>query len=75
MRLKYVGERAFRNRLAEFSYDEKEEERFKKIAHALEEYGYKIDTGIYLWAAIEVEDFEEFKEVKRDFQHLRRSIK
>lgn len=78
MTLNYVGERAFNernHRLAEFSYKENEEERFMRIASALEEYGYKIDTGVEGWAAIEVDDMTEFEEIKKDFQYLRRTIK
>ncbi len=75
MTLKYVGARAFEHRLAEFSYEDKEEDRFIKIAEALEEEGYKIDTGVEGWAAIKVEDRDEFEEIKKDFQRLRRAIK
>ena len=75
MTLNYVGERKYNERLAEFSYKENEEERFMKIASALEEYGYKIDTGVEGWAAIVVDDRNEFEEVKKDFQHLRKAIK
>lgn len=75
MTLKYVGERAFNRRLAEFSYEENEEDRFMDIAEALEEEGYKIDTGVYGWAAIVVEDRDEFEEVKKAFQRLRRTIR
>ena len=75
MTLNYVGKRAFEKRLAEFSYEENEAERFMKIANALEEYGYKIDTGVEGWAAIEVDDRSEFEEVKKDFRYLRRTIK
>lgn len=75
MTLRYVGERAFDHRLAEFSYEDHEEDRFMRIANALEEEGYKIDTGIANWAAIKVEDRDEFEEVKRDFQRLRRTIR
>ena len=75
MTLKYVGERAYDHRLAEFTYEEHEEERFFKIAEELKEEGYNIDTGVEGWAAIRVEDRNEFEEVKRDFQRIRRSIK
>lgn len=75
MTLRYVGERAFDRRLAEFNYTEKEEERFDRIAHQLEDEGYKVDSGVEFWAAIEVEDRKEFEEVKRAFQRLRREIK
>ena len=75
MTLKYVGERAFDRRLAEFTYDDHEEERFMKIADALQEAGYDIDTGVQNWAAIKVEDRDEFDEVKELFQDLRRKIK
>lgn len=75
MTLKYVGERAFNCRLAEFSYEEHEDDRFMRIANALEEEGYKIDTGVEGWAAIKVENRNEFEEVKRIFQALRRTIR
>lgn len=75
MKLNYVGNRAFEKRLAEFSYEENEAERFMKIADALNEYGYKIDTGVEGWAAIEIDDHSEFEEIKKDFQYLRRITK
>lgn len=74
MTLKYVGSRAFDYPLAEFSYEEHEEDRFMKIAEALKSEGYKIDTGVQGWAAIRLEDYSEFEEVKRIFQKLRRGI-
>lgn len=75
MTLKYVGERAFKQRLAEFTYEDREEDRFMRIAEALEEEGYKIDTGVENWAAIVVDDRDEFEEVKKTFQRLRRTIR
>ncbi len=75
MTLKYVGSRAYKHRLAEFSYEDKEEDRFMKIAEALREEGYEMDTGVEYWAAIKVEDRKEFDEIKKAFQRLRRSIK
>ncbi len=75
MTLKYVGKRAFDERLAEFNYTEKETERFDRIAEELENEGYKVDSGVEGWAAIKVEDRDEFEEIKKDFQRLRRAIK
>lgn len=75
MTLKYVGSRAFNHRLAEFRYEDHEEERFMKIAEAFEEAGYKIDTGVQNWATIKVDDKDEFDEIKELFKDLKRKIK
>lgn len=76
MKLTYVGKRQFKNRLAEFSYTDGEEERFMKIAEYLQnECGYDIDTGVANWAAIEVEDKEEFDKVMQDFKEAKKIIK
>lgn len=75
MTLKYVGSRAFRHRLAEFSYDDHEEDRFDKIVEALRAEGYEVDNGVENWAAIRVCDREEFDEVKELFQQLKKDIK
>lgn len=74
MTLNYIGSRANKERLAEFSYENKEENRFMRIAEALRREGYDIDVGVQNWAAIKVEDRAEFDKVKRDFQRLRRKI-
>lgn len=75
MTLKYVGTRQYDHRIAEFSYNEQEYERFMRIAEALEDEGWKIDTGVEFWAVIAVEDRSEFEEVKKDFQRIRKAIK
>lgn len=74
MTLKYVGSKAFDYPLAEFNYEEEESERFMRIAQALEDEGYKIDTGVQGWAAIRVEDRSEFEEIKRIWKNLKRKI-
>lgn len=75
MTIKYVGSRAFDHPIAEFSYTAKEEERFFKIVEALEEEGWKIVAGIEGWAAIAVFDKEEYNEVNKDFQRLKKQTK
>lgn len=75
MEIHYVGEREFRQRLAEFSYEDKEEDRFFAIAKAMEERGWNIDVGVQNWAAIDVIDRNEYEEVKADWMELKRAIK
>lgn len=75
MTLNYVGNRAFKTRLAEFEYSEKEEKRFMKIAGFMKKEGWNIDTGVEGWAAIEVEDREQFNEVMADFKKAKKLIK
>lgn len=75
MEVHYVGKREFRQRLAEFSYEDKEEDRFFAIAKAMEERGWNIDVGVQNWAAIEVVDRNEYEEVKSDWIELKKTIK
>lgn len=75
MEVHYVGKREFRRRLAEFSYEDKEEDRFFAIAKEMEERGWDIDVGVQNWAAIEVMDRGEYEEVKADWMELKREIK
>lgn len=75
MEVHYVGKREFRQRLAEFSYEDKEEDRFFAIAKAMEERGWDIDVGVQNWAAIEVMDRGEYEEVKADWMELKREIR
>ena len=75
MEIHYVGKREFRQRLAEFSYEDEEEDRFFAIAKAMEEKGWKIDVGVQNWAAIEVMDRDEYEEVKADWMKIKRAIK
>lgn len=75
MNLKYVGNRAFGMRLAEFSCSENEEERLLRIADYLRGQGWKVDTGCELWAAIEVADRQEFDYVMDDYKDAKKIIK
>ena len=75
MTLNYVGSRAFKTRLAEFGYEDKEEARFLKIIEKLEMQGWDIDASVENWAACEVENFEEFEMLKHDWQAARRAVK
>lgn len=75
MTIKYIGSRAFDYPIVEFSYTAKEEDRFFRIVEALEEEGWKIDTSVEGWAAIAVFDKEEYNEVNKDFQRLKKEIK
>lgn len=74
MTLKYVGIRAFRERLAEFGYSEEEEEHFMKIADYLREAGWNIDTGCENWAAIKITNKEEFNHVMEDFKKAKKCL-
>lgn len=75
MTLKYVGKRAFKMRLGEFGYSEKEEGRAAKIFEYLKKQGWDIDTGVYEWAAVEVADRAEFDYLMADFKAAKRIIK
>lgn len=75
MDIHYVGKREFRQRLAEFNYNDEEEDRFFRIADAMRKEGWNIDVGVQHWAAIEVFDREEYQEVKSDWLRLKRIIK
>lgn len=75
MEIHYVGKREFRQRLAEFSYEDKEEDRFFAIAKAMEERGWDIDVGVQNWAAIEIVDRDEYEKVKEDWMELKKAIK
>ena len=75
MTLKYVGGRQFKDRLAEFTYTDDEEERFDKIAEYLRHAGYEIDVGVMNWAAIRVEDKAEFDAVMEDWKKAKKLIR
>lgn len=83
MTLSYVGNRENNKiggscrgkRFAEFTYTDKEEERFFKIVECLEMQGYNIDTGVMNWAVCEVENKAEFDSVKEAFQKAKKIIK
>lgn len=75
MTINYVGSRQFKNRLAEFSYEDNEFERFMKIAAYMKELGWNIDTGVYNWAAIAVADRGEYEDVLADYKEAKRLIK
>lgn len=74
MTIKYVGNRAFEKRLAEFSYNEKEEKKADLIIELLRDCGYKVDDGVYGWAAIVVEDREEYEDVKKDYKEIKKKV-
>lgn len=75
MEIHYVGKKAFRQRLAEFTYEDKEEDRFFAIAKAMETRGWDIDVGVQNWAAIKVDDRNEYEEIKSDWIELKKTIK
>ena len=75
MTIQYVGSRQFRMRLAEFSYTDKEEARFMKIADHLRGLGYDVDTGVENWAAIRVSDRDEYEQVLEDYKEAKKLIK
>ena len=74
MTIKYVGNRAFEARLAEFAYTEKEEKKAEMIIELLKDRGYKVDDGVYGWAAIKVEDREEYEDVKNDYKEIKKKV-
>lgn len=75
MTVKYVGNRQFKNRLAEFTYEDREEARFDKIAEYLRNEGYDIDTSVANWAAIEVADRDEYEQVVETYKKAKKMIK
>lgn len=75
MEIHYVGKKVFRQRLAEFTYEDKEEDRFFAIAKAMEARGWNIDVRVQNWAAIEIVDHNEFEEVKLDWIELKKDNK
>lgn len=78
MTIKYVGNRASNLRgirMAEFTYAEKEAEKFLRIVDKLKAMGWKVDTGVECWAAIMVEDKAEFDSVKADYKEVKKTIK
>lgn len=75
MTIKYVGNRQFKTRLAEFTYEDHEEARFEKIAEYMRSEGYDIDTGCANWAAIEVDDRNEYEQVVETYKKAKKMIK
>ena len=75
MTIKYVGNRQFKTRLAEFTYEDHEEARFDKIAEFMRNEGYDIDTGCENWAAIEVVDRNEYEQVVETYKKAKKQIK
>lgn len=75
MTLNYVGERAFKMRMGEFTYREEEEERAFKIFEYLREQGWDIDTGVYEWAGVNVADKEEYNCLMADFKCAKKLFK
>ena len=54
-------------RIAEISYDEATEQTLlDKMKKPLEIRGWSMDNGVGGWAAVEVEDMEEYKEFMKD---------
>lgn len=78
MTIKYVGNRGNLHhgiRMAEFTYTEREAERFLRIVDKLKAMGWKVDTGVECWAAIVVEDRAEFNNVKADYKEIKRTTR
>lgn len=75
MEIHYVGKKVFRQRLAELTYEDKEEDRFFAIAKAMETKGWNVDVGVQNWAAIKVADRNEYEEIKSDWIELKKTIK
>ena len=80
MTIQYIGKRACNrwggkeHRIAEFIYEDKEEEKFMKIVEFLKELGYEIDTGVENWAAVEVNDRSEFEQLIRDYKKAKGAV-
>lgn len=75
MTIKYVGNRQFKTRLAEFTYEDHEETRFEKIVEYMRNEGYDIDTGCANWAAIEVDNRDEYEQVVETYKKAKKIIK
>lgn len=76
MTLNYVGNRQFRNRLAEFGYTENEEDTALDILAILEnDFGYDVKAGVQGWAAIRVDDRDEFNEVMKDYKEAKKMLR
>ena len=63
-------------RIAEISYDEDTEQTLlDKMKKPLEIRGWSMDNGVGGWAAVEVEDMEEYKEFMKDYKEIKRAAK
>ena len=63
-------------RIAEISYDEDTEQTLlDKMKKPLEIRGWSMDNGVGGWAAVEVEDMEEYKEFMKDYKEIKRATK
>ena len=64
------------HRIAEISYDEDTEQTLlDKMKKPLEIRGWSMDNGVGGWAAVEVEDMEEYKEFMKDYKEIKRAAK
>ncbi len=79
MTIKYVGLRATANfkypvRLAEISYNDesiKDSKIAERVIKVLRIRGYEIDDGIAGWAAIRVNDKEDFTELMEHYKEIK----
>lgn len=74
MTINYVGKRAFKNRFAEFSYTDEEHDKFLEVASILESEGYTVDASVENWAAVEVEDRNEYDDLKRIYKRAKAAV-
>ena len=80
MTVTYRGEQNYGrkslHRIAEINYDEEREGLLMaKMIKPLELKGWSIDNGVEGWAAVEVEDREEYKAFMRDYKEVKKAAK
>lgn len=64
------------HRIAEIAYDEEKERLLMaKMIRPLELKGWNIDDSVEGWAAVEVEDMEEYKAFVSDYKAVKKSAK
>lgn len=64
------------DRIAEISYDEDtEQELLDKMKKPLALKGWEMDNGVGGWAAVVVEDMDDYKEFMKDWKAVKKSAK
>ena len=74
MQVRYVGNRAFKNRLAEITYSDQEEQKAFQIFDMMNDLGWNIDTSVENWAACNVEDRQEYDLFINDMKQCKKKL-
>ena len=74
MQVKYVGNRAFKERLAEIGYSEEEEQKAFQLFNMMAELGWNIDSSVAGWACCEIENKDEYIMFLNDIKKCKRNI-